>query len=210
MHRSTPRRGGFVPLFVVGVLALAVWMLLSRSSVPQTPPTTATAIIAQASAVTLAAPDTPTSESTPAPPMEPQVAVIAETPTFEAPAALTAPTKIPTKPPESPRPTATPVRGPPAQIDGLRVITSEELPPEALETLALIARGGPFPFSKDGSVFQNREQLLPRKPSGYYREYTVITPGESDRGARRIVRGAAGELYYTEDHYASFARIWMP
>lgn len=210
MNRSTRRGGGFVPLLVVSVLALAVWMLLSRSSAPPMLQTTATAMIAQASDVTLSAPDSPTAESTPAPPVEPQAAVIAETPTFEAPAALAAPTKIPTKTPRSARPTATPTRGPPAQIDGLPVITSEELPPEALETLALIARGGPFPFSKDGSVFQNREQLLPRKPTGYYREYTVITPGESDRGARRIVRGAAGELYYTNDHYASFARIWMP
>jgi len=58
-----------------------------------------------------------------------------------------------------------------------------------------------------GTVFYNRERLLPAKPSGYYREYTVITPGESDRGAQRIVAGAGGELYYTADHYASFVRV---
>lgn len=123
---------------------------------------------------------------------------------------MATPANTPTRTPKPAQPTATPTRGPPAQIDGLPVITLDELPPEALETLALIENDGPFPFSKDGSVFQNRERLLPRKPTGYYREYTVITPGEGDRGARRIVRGEAGELYYTDDHYASFARIWLP
>ena len=111
--------------------------------------------------------------------------------------------------------TATPVpptatRGPPARIDGLPVITLDELPPEALETLTLIEREGPFPFRQDGTSFQNRERLLPRQPTGYYREYTVVTPGASTRGARRIVGGAQGERYYTDNHYDSFARIWMP
>jgi len=87
------------------------------------------------------------------------------------------------------------------------VITRDELPPEALDTLDLIADGGPFPFDRDGITFQNRERLLPQKPRGYYREYTVITPGESDRGARRIIAGEDGELYYTADHYDSFAWI---
>ncbi len=105
---------------------------------------------------------------------------------------------------------ATPTRGPPERIDGLPVITLDELPPEALDTLALIERGGPFPFRQDGTIFQNRERRLPLKPAGYYREYTVITPGASTRGARRIVAGAGGELYYTDDHYASFRRIWKP
>lgn len=87
------------------------------------------------------------------------------------------------------------------------VITLAELPPEALETLLLIEEGGPFPFTRDGITFQNRERLLPQKPRDYYREYTVITPGESDRGARRIVAGDEGERYYTDDHYASF--FWI-
>jgi ribonuclease T1 len=82
-----------------------------------------------------------------------------------------------------------------------------QLPPEARRTLALIKAGGPFPYSKDGSVFGNREGLLPRRNRGYYREYTVRTPGARDRGARRIVSGAPGEYYYTEDHYRSFRRI---
>lgn len=81
------------------------------------------------------------------------------------------------------------------------------LPPEARETIALIRRGGPFPFERDGVTFGNREALLPKKTRGYYREYTVKTPGRRDRGARRIVAGSAGELYYTEDHYRSFTRV---
>jgi ribonuclease T1 len=90
-----------------------------------------------------------------------------------------------------------------------------ELPREARETLALIKRGGPFPYRKDGSTFSNRERRLPRQPEGYYTAYTVRTPGERDRGARRIVAGrgstgdprTSGEYYYTDDHYDSFRRI---
>lgn len=86
------------------------------------------------------------------------------------------------------------------------------LPPEAQRTLALIKQGGPFPYPrKDGSTFNNFEKLLPQKPRGYYREYTVPTPGARNRGARRIVAGSppetAGEYYYTDDHYRSFRRI---
>lgn len=91
--------------------------------------------------------------------------------------------------------------------DGPSGSTSTSLPKEAHETLALIEDGGPFPYARDGVVFMNRERLLPQHARGYWREYTVPTPGESDRGARRIVRGEAGELYYTDDHYASFMRI---
>lgn len=82
-----------------------------------------------------------------------------------------------------------------------------ELPPEARHTVSLIRAGGPFPYARDGAAFGNREQQLPKRPRGYYREYTVRTPGESDRGARRIVGGRAGELYYTGDHYRTFRRI---
>jgi ribonuclease T1 len=85
------------------------------------------------------------------------------------------------------------------------------LPQEARNTLALIKRGGPFPFDKDGVVFGNREKLLPKKSRDYYSEYTVITPGERSRGARRIVAGGdpktTGEYYYSDDHYRSFKRI---
>jgi ribonuclease T1 len=86
-------------------------------------------------------------------------------------------------------------------------IRSADLPREARETLALIQAGGPFPYQRDGAVFGNREGLLPKRSRGYYREYTVKTPGVRDRGARRIVVGRYGEYYYTDDHYRSFRRI---
>lgn len=87
------------------------------------------------------------------------------------------------------------------------VIRAAELPREARATLALIRKGGPYPYARDGVVFGNREAILPRQKRGYYREYTVKTPGERTRGARRIVAGAPGEFYYTEDHYNHFSRI---
>jgi ribonuclease T1 len=86
-------------------------------------------------------------------------------------------------------------------------IALAELPAEAREAIALIRKGGPFPFERDGAVFGNFEKLLPAKGRGHYREYTVKTPGAKNRGARRIVAGRGGELYYTDDHYASFKRI---
>ncbi|WP_405013418.1 ribonuclease domain-containing protein [Kitasatospora sp. NBC_01539] len=81
------------------------------------------------------------------------------------------------------------------------------LPVQADTTLVLITRGGPYPYRSDGIVFENREGLLPRHGSGYYHEYTVVTPGSGDRGTRRIVTGGAGEQYWTADHYASFREI---
>jgi len=89
------------------------------------------------------------------------------------------------------------------------------LPREAHATLALVKAGGPFPYARDGTVFSNREKILPARRRGYYREYTVQTPGARDRGARRIVAGAgalgdvrsSGEYYYTDDHYNTFRRI---
>jgi ribonuclease T1 len=83
----------------------------------------------------------------------------------------------------------------------------QQLPAEAQRTLALIRQGGPFPYRRDGAVFGNRERRLPAREQGYYREYTVPTPGAKDRGARRIVAGRGAELYYTDDHYDSFRRI---
>lgn len=82
-----------------------------------------------------------------------------------------------------------------------------QLPREARETVALIHKGGPFPYARDAVAFSNREGQLPREKRGYYREYTVKTPGERTRGARRIVAGKGGELFYTDDHYAHFRRI---
>lgn len=90
-------------------------------------------------------------------------------------------------------------------------ISAAQLPAEARHTLQLIRSGGPFPYGKDGTIFGNREQLLPKQARGYYTEYTVRTPGSKDRGARRIVVGGppaqSSELYYTDDHYQSFRRI---
>ena len=82
-----------------------------------------------------------------------------------------------------------------------------ELPPEARATVVLIRKGGPYPYARDGAVFLNREGALPKQKRGYYREFTVKTPGERTRGARRIVAGSTGELYYTDDHYNRFRHI---
>ncbi len=87
------------------------------------------------------------------------------------------------------------------------IVAVSELPKEARETLDRIQSGGPFPYPKDGAIFGNFERALPPRPRGYYREYTVPTPGARDRGARRIVVGRDGDLYYTDDHYNSFRRI---
>ncbi|HWV18774.1 MAG TPA: ribonuclease domain-containing protein [Rhodocyclaceae bacterium] len=86
-------------------------------------------------------------------------------------------------------------------------IALADLPAEARTTLQLIEAGGPFPFQRDGVVFGNYEKHLPLKKRGYYREYTVVTPGLKHRGPRRIVAGHEGERYYTADHYNSFRRI---
>ena len=86
-------------------------------------------------------------------------------------------------------------------------VALRELPKEAIATIELIRKGGPFPYAKDGAIFGNREGNLPRQKRGYYREYTVKTPGVRNRGARRIVAGASGELFYTDDHYSHFRRI---
>lgn len=94
----------------------------------------------------------------------------------------------------------------------LPTVALAALPAEARQTDELIRKGGPFAYAKDGSVFGNREKILPPKQRGYYREYTVKTPGARDRGARRIVCGGSrptlpDSCYYTGDHYASFVRI---
>ncbi|MEO8386077.1 MAG: ribonuclease domain-containing protein [Betaproteobacteria bacterium] len=96
------------------------------------------------------------------------------------------------------------------------LVSVSELPGEARETLALIRKGGPYPYSKDGSIFSNRERILPKEPRGFYHEFTVKTPHARDRGARRVICGGAlakqqpqvlETCYYTDDHYASFKKI---
>lgn len=91
---------------------------------------------------------------------------------------------------------------------GLPWIREDEMSALAQGTLALIDQGGPFPYDRDGIVFENREGILPDESRGYYREYTVVAPGSDNRGPERIVTGDDGEFYWTEDHYESFERIW--
>lgn len=95
--------------------------------------------------------------------------------------------------------------------EAVGTIKLADLPPQGRETYARVRQGGPFPYQKDGSVFGNRERLLPQQKRGYYREYTVTTPGASTRGSRRIVCGGQPKVpdacYYTADHYASFRKI---
>lgn len=99
----------------------------------------------------------------------------------------------------------------PATADDVATVSVTELPVQGSQTYGLIRQGGPFPHEKDGVVFGNRERLLPQHQRGYYREYTVRTPGVSHRGTRRIVCGGQPRTpdacYYTADHYASFRRI---
>ncbi|MFJ9645340.1 ribonuclease domain-containing protein [Streptomyces sp. NPDC101206] len=95
----------------------------------------------------------------------------------------------------------------PAWAAGMATVRAEELPRQARDVLALIDEGGPYPYRQDGTVFGNFEKVLPRQERGYYREYTVKTPGERDRGPRRIVTGRGGEFYYTDDHYDSFKAV---
>jgi ribonuclease T1 len=99
----------------------------------------------------------------------------------------------------------------PAQVDVPTNIAVAELPRQGAQVYGLIHQGGPFAYEKDGVVFGNRERLLPAEKRGYYREYTVATPGARNRGVRRIVCGGQAKApdicYYTADHYASFRKI---
>lgn len=114
-------------------------------------------------------------------------------------------------PGNGPPPTATPTAAVTATWDpetGLPLVPLAGLPVEARRTVTLIDRGGPFAYRQDGGVFANRERRLPPHPSGWYHEYTVVTPGSDDRGARRLITGEGGRpLFWTADHYASFAVV---
>ena len=100
-----------------------------------------------------------------------------------------------------------PIYGQDQPRTSIEEIAIDELPSEARTTLELIEKGGPFPYQRDGAVFGNFERRLPLRKRGYYREFTVPTPGRRDRGARRIVAGDNGECYYTENHYLTFRKI---
>ncbi|MFM9275477.1 ribonuclease domain-containing protein [Pseudarthrobacter sp. NKDBFgelt] len=104
-------------------------------------------------------------------------------------------------------PTPAPPTAAPENPSGLPEVRESALPAEGRRVLNLIRAGGPYRYSQDDQTFGNFERVLPRQDRGYYREYTVPTPGESDRGARRIVSGAGGDKYYTDDHYESFRFI---
>ncbi|PBC81265.1 MULTISPECIES: ribonuclease domain-containing protein [unclassified Streptomyces] len=113
-------------------------------------------------------------------------------------------------PPRSTATAAADAPGPSGASDrprGMPVVPAGALPAQARDTLRLIDAGGPFPYPQDGTVFGNRERLLPRQPRGYYHEYTVPTPGSPDRGARRLVTGQGHETYYTDDHYRTFKAV---
>ncbi|MEI2765756.1 MAG: ribonuclease domain-containing protein [Dermatophilaceae bacterium] len=111
-----------------------------------------------------------------------------------------------TLPPSAPVSASVPAATDP--VSGLPWVDESALPTQARQTLALVRRGGPYPYPRsDDQPFGNRERLLPSRPAGYYREYTVSTPGDTDRGPRRVVVGGDGDVYYTDDHYASFRRV---
>ncbi|CAM5367657.1 hypothetical protein SXANM310S_05464 [Streptomyces xanthochromogenes] len=105
-------------------------------------------------------------------------------------------------------PTAVTADAASVSVQSVGSVCYSALPSQAHDTLNLIDRGGPFPYSQDGVVFQNREGVLPQQSSGYYHEYTVITPGAPTRGTRRIITGEKSqEDYYTADHYATFRLV---
>jgi ribonuclease T1 len=124
----------------------------------------------------------------------------APSPVLTASASSPAMTSIPPSAPTDTTGTATP-------DSGLATISESALPVQARRTLDLIRAGGPYPYSQDGVVFQNRERLLPHQPSGYYHEYTAREPGSSGRGPWRLVTGKVGEVFWTSDHYSSFQQV---
>ncbi|MGW1774429.1 ribonuclease domain-containing protein [Streptomyces sp. NPDC002104] len=95
----------------------------------------------------------------------------------------------------------------PGWAKGMATVRASALPQQARDVLALIDKGGPYQYRQDGTVFGNFEKVLPQKKRGYYHEFTVKTPGERDRGARRIVTGGGGEFFYTDDHYETFKAV---
>lgn len=95
----------------------------------------------------------------------------------------------------------------PGWAKGMATVRAGALPQQARDVLALIDKGGPYQYRQDGTVFGNFEKVLPKQKRGHYHEFTVRTPGERDRGARRIVTGEGGEFFYTDDHYKTFKAV---
>ncbi|MFD7240102.1 ribonuclease domain-containing protein [Streptomyces syringium] len=133
--------------------------------------------------------------------------LLASIPLLMLPACSSGAAKADKTPPASSAGTATAI---PAWAKGMKTVTRDRLPAEARRTLELIDRGGPFPYDKDGTVFGNYENRLPKQTRGYYHEYTVPTPGARTRGARRIITGDHAERYYTGDHYQTFEAVVQP
>ncbi|MCY0936496.1 ribonuclease domain-containing protein [Streptomyces sp. H34-S4] len=102
---------------------------------------------------------------------------------------------------------ASPTAATPGWAKGMATVRAAALPQQARDVLVLIDKGGPYQYREDGTVFGNFEKALPQKKRGYYHEFTVKTPGERDRGARRIVTGGDGEFFYTADHYKTFKAV---
>lgn len=202
MSRRSQKPGGSRQLSLGTLVVVIVLLGVIYWQTGSLPTEVLDAVLGEEGAVTVLTEDAPTRAAEVAPPQdvptaeESDGAVPAQT-MRDQPATAT-----PT-PQQTRGPTATPQRS----RSGLPTIAFADLPVQAQETIALIDAGGPFPFRRDDTVFQNRERLLPLHEQGYYREYTVITPGSPDRGARRIVAGSEGELYYTDDHYDSFREV---
>lgn len=185
VNTGTSRRAGAVRTLLIGALLVCAAIVIGL-------------LLIQGGGTDPASAPTPSTAQTGAP--EPTGLLPTATTTTPA-STITPPTRPPTQAPTSgPGATHTPV-------SGLPWIAESDLPPQAWETLRLIEAGGPYPYRQDDSTFFNREGILPSQRRGYYREYTVQTPRSRDRGARRIVAGADGDLYYTDDHYDSFAQI---
>ena len=119
---------------------------------------------------------------------------------------VTATTKVTVTSTPRPDAAATP-SGTARSVSGLPTMPADDLPPEAESVLEAVATDGPYDYPQDGQTFQNRERILPAQPLGFYREFTVETPGSSDRGARRLVVGSDGVAFYTSDHYQSFREV---
>lgn len=188
---------------ILGTDAATVSDILRETETPQASTSVAAAPVTETpiEEATKPSPDTPTALS----------AATAPATATPIPSMTPAPTR---KPSATPTVTQPPTRAPPASTptrirsqSGLPYILYTDLPSQARDTIRLIDSGGPFPYRQDDSVFQNREGILPARTRGFYREYTVVTPGSPDRGARRIVAGDDGILFYTDDHYASFREV---